>query len=71
MKTIFTFLLLTGLLIACNDKKNAPDVSAIKADVAVKRFDKDFFSLDTIGIEKSLSKLGTQYPPFYLSFYKI
>lgn len=64
MKKVLTILFLTIGFIACNDKKNAPDVSNIKVDLAVKRFDRDFFSIDTMAIEKSLSELQRKYPDF-------
>ena len=52
MKKASLFLLLAISFIACKDKKNIPDVSDIKIKLAVERFDEDFFSLDTTGIEK-------------------
>ncbi len=50
--------------VACKDKRDIPDVSDIKADVTVKRFERDFFSIDTNQIETSLNKLQQQYGPF-------
>lgn len=55
-------MFLSAGLITCERKKNAPDVSNIKVDLAVKRFDQDFFSIDTAGIEKGLSDLHMKYP---------
>jgi hypothetical protein len=49
---------------SCSDKKNIPDVSNIKVQIDVKRFDKDFFTLDTTNVEASLNKLQQQYPTF-------
>jgi hypothetical protein len=57
------------LLIACNDSKG-PDVSNIKVDIRVERFEKDFFSMDTIGIEKGLHDLEARYPSLYPIFIK-
>jgi hypothetical protein len=49
---------------SCSQKKNIPDVSNIKVQIDVKRFDKDFFALDTNNVEASLNKLQQQYPTF-------
>ncbi len=49
---------------ACGDKKNIPDVSHIKVSISVKRFEKDFFAIDTNYVEASLSHLQQQYGPF-------
>ena len=58
-------LLLSVLLLsACGNKKNIPDVSDIKVDLTVKRFEKDFFAIDTNHIEASLNKLQQQYGTF-------
>src|SRR3954452_25214134 len=51
-------------LFACNNKKPAPNVSNIKVDVQLKRFDKDLFALDTTSMETSLNKLQQQYGSF-------
>lgn len=48
---------------ACGNK-HIPDVSHITADVTVKRFEKDFFAIDTNHIEASLNKLQQQYGAF-------
>jgi hypothetical protein len=68
MKKTFLLLFTAALFFACNNNKNAPDVSEVKIDLAVKRFDQDFFSIDTTGIEKGLSSLQAKYPDF-LSLY--
>lgn len=49
---------------ACKEKKNIPDVTAIKIDVKVKRFEQDFFRIDTSKPETSLDNLQQQYPKF-------
>lgn len=68
MKKTFLLLFAAVLFFACNNNKNVPDVSGIKIDLAVKRFDQDFFSIDTTAIEKGLSSLQAKYPDF-LSLY--
>lgn len=69
MKRIGIFLLLATSIISCNDKDSSPDVSGIKVDLEVKRFDQDFFSLDTLQTTQSLAGLQSKYPgflPFFL-----
>lgn len=61
----FIFYLLVSTLLACNNSSNKPDVSDIKMDVTIERFDKAFFSIDTTNIEASLKSLHTKYPDFY------
>lgn len=51
------------MFFACTNK-NIPDISNIKIDVQLKRFDKDLFSADTNNIEASLSNLQTKYTSF-------
>jgi hypothetical protein len=64
MKKIGICIFTALLFITCNNKKDVPDVSAIKVDLAVQRFDEDFFTMDTLGIEKGLSGLQVKYPDF-------
>jgi hypothetical protein len=61
----FFCLCIAILLLSCNNKNSAPDVSGIKADVTIHRFDKDFFSLDTTQVQPSLQKLEEKYPAFF------
>jgi hypothetical protein len=66
-KTIFV-LLLTGFLFSCNNKKGIPDVSGIKVEIPIERFDKDFFSIDTNNIPAGLQKVWLAHPDFYTDF---
>ena len=68
MKKNLVYLFFACLFITCNNKKNTPDVSGIKVGLEIKRFDEDFFSMDTIGIEKTLSNLQVKYPDFLSLF---
>ncbi len=52
------------LFFSCSNKEKAPDVSNIKIDVQLKRFDKDLFAIDTNNIQQSLNKLQQQYGSF-------
>jgi hypothetical protein len=65
MKKIFIVLSFCTLFFACNNKTNdVPGVSNIQVDLTVRRFDQDFFSIDTVGVEQGVSQLQTRYPDF-------
>ena len=63
-------IVVVGLILfaACSSDDGAPDVSDIKVEVPVERFERDFFAMDTIGIEKGLSNLEMKYPSLYPIF---
>jgi len=61
-------LLLSAFLFACNNHKNVPDVSSIKIDVTIKRFEKAFFQIDTLNTLQGLNKVQQQFPDFYPDF---
>jgi hypothetical protein len=63
MRFIFSFIVLT-LLISCNSNSDTPDVSNIKIDLPVERFEKDFFALDSSQMQAGFDKLQKQYPTF-------
>lgn len=60
-KTAITFLLAI-LIFACKYKKNVPNVSDIKVDIKLDRFDKDFFNIDSNNIRQGLDQLNQKYP---------
>jgi hypothetical protein len=65
------FLLLLLVLFSCKNEKGIPDVSDVKADVRVERFDKEFFALDTANIEQGLGQLTQKFPemtPLFLQY---
>lgn len=64
-KTGLAFLLAVSLL-SCGD--SGPDVSDININVQVKRFEQDFFALDTVNLVSSLEQLGAKYPLFLGDF---
>ncbi|HZH65553.1 MAG TPA: hypothetical protein VEY10_11740 [Flavisolibacter sp.] len=66
----FISLAIVLLLFSCNNKNEAPDVSRIKTDVTIHRFDKDFFSIDTLQLQASLTKLEGAYPAFLPLYFK-
>lgn len=56
------------LLIACNNGKNKPDVSGIKVDLKLERFEKRFFSIDTNNVYSGLIHLRNEFPRFFPLF---
>ncbi|MEO8711413.1 MAG: hypothetical protein ABI405_04775 [Parafilimonas sp.] len=56
------------ILFSCKNEKPAPDVSNIKVEVQLKRFDKDLFSVDTNNISASLNTLQEEYGSFLNDF---
>jgi len=51
------------IFFSCTNK-NIPDVSNIKVDLKVQRFEKDFFAIDTNNILNELQRLRIKYPSF-------
>jgi len=65
MKKILVHLFsVTLLFISCKDNKGGPDVSSIKVDVGMQRFDKDFFAIDSNSMATALPDLQKKYPVF-------
>jgi hypothetical protein len=67
MKPSVIWLLIITSILACNNRK-VPDVSNIKLDVHLERFEHDFFNIDTTNINASLQQLGKKYPAFVQDF---
>ena len=61
------FLIFIFLFIGCADSKG-PDVSKIKVDIPIERFDKSFFSIDTNNTAAGLNELMKEHPDFYTDF---
>lgn len=65
MKKIW-YLVLPILFFAC--KSNAPDVSHLDAQVEIRRFDQDFFAMDTLQLMPSLQQVAAKYPDFFTPY---
>jgi len=63
-KIFFTSFWIAVIFVSCKGKKGIPDVSGIKIDLPVQRFDKDFFSIDSNAMTTALPTLQTKYPGF-------
>ena len=67
MKKLLAFALIIPLLFSCKNN-DIPDVSNIKVELKVQRFEKDFFALDTNNILNELQRLRIKYPTFINDF---
>ena len=62
MKKTGLILFLVISLFACKKKKGIPDVSDIKVDIKLERFDRDFFAIDSNNVMPGLKDLNKKYP---------
>ena len=62
MKKTCFLIILVGFFISCSNNRNAPDVSDIKVEIDLQRFDKDFFSIDSNNVLPGLNQLNQKYP---------
>jgi hypothetical protein len=68
MKKTGLFLLLAVSLFACKKKSSIPDVSGIKVEIPLERFDIAFFKIDTTNVAQGLRQLKQRHPDFYTDF---
>ena len=61
------FLLLAVVFISCNNS-DVPDVSSIEMPLEVKRFEHDFFKIDTSNVAVAMQSLQKEYPGFLPDF---
>jgi len=61
---LFATLLIMSLLFSCGKKKDLPDISGIKVELNLRRFEQDFFRIDSMQPKGGLSKIITAYPDF-------
>jgi hypothetical protein len=62
MKKILISLYCVIFCFSCRSNKNIPDVSDIKVNLETKRYEQDFFSIDTMNIASSINSLLKKYP---------
>ena len=67
MRLLFGFILIVAV-VSCNSKNNIPDVSGVKVELNTKRFEQQFFTIDTNNIIPQLDKLIAAYPSFGENF---
>jgi hypothetical protein len=63
MNRLISFLF-PVILLSCNNAVKGPDVSAIPVTLELKRFDKDFFAIDSNQTKQGLVNLSAGYPTF-------
>lgn len=68
MKRLFFSIFTAVIFLSCSDNKDIPDVSSIKINIETKRFEQDFFTVDTARIAESLETLLKKYPDFLPDF---
>jgi hypothetical protein len=70
MRFLLMVILMTGLSasLSCKYGNKVPDVSGIKIELLTQRFEKDFFSMNSIQSKEQLDKLMAQYPGFGENF---
>jgi hypothetical protein len=56
------------MLFSCNSHKNIPDVSGVKVNLETRRFDQDFFAIDTNNVAASMQQILKKYPRFTPDF---
>jgi hypothetical protein len=64
---LITYTCIILLIASCNNHKG-PDVSKIRVDLQLERFERDFFSLDTTRLTEGLAALDKKYPRFFPYF---
>lgn len=57
---LFSFVIATSC--GPGDNNNAPDVSGIKVDIKIDRFDQDIFAIDTNNVAVAMDQLHKKYP---------
>ncbi|HUS01949.1 MAG TPA: hypothetical protein VMY77_09490 [Chitinophagaceae bacterium] len=67
MRTIFYYIVAASIFFSCRNN-DIPDVSNIKVNLKVLRFEKDFFAIDTNNILNELQRLRIKYPSFINDF---
>ncbi len=68
MKKILIPLSCILFCLSCGSNKNIPDISNITVNLDTKRYEQDFFSMDTLNIAASINSLLRKYPKFTPDF---
>jgi len=64
MRKFFVPLFVALIFFSCKSNKNIPDVSSIKIKLETKRFEQDFFAMDTTKVAESMKSILQKYPDF-------
>lgn len=69
IKALVLLPVVYAFLTGCgNDHQRHPDVSDINVNIRIRRFDQDFFAIDTNNLEAGMQKLAQQYPEMFPLF---
>jgi hypothetical protein len=68
MRKFFIPLFVAVIFFSCKNNKNIPDVSSVKIDLETRRFEQDFFAMDTTKVAESLKAILQKYPDFLPAF---
>jgi hypothetical protein len=68
MRKFFIPLFTAMIFFSCRNHKNIPDVSSIKINLETKRFEQDFFAMDTTKVAQSMKSIFKKYPDFLPAF---
>jgi hypothetical protein len=61
---IFLSFLICVLLISCGNNPELPDISGVRVDLKYRRFERDFFQIDSMNTRPGITNLVAQYPEF-------
>jgi len=68
MKKILIPIFTAIIFYSCKSNSNIPDVSSIKINVETRRFEQDFFAMDTNKVAESMKAILQKYPDFLPQF---
>jgi len=68
MRKFFIPLFAAITFFSCKSNKYIPDVSSIKINLETKRFEQDFFAMDTTKVAESMKSILQKYPDFLPAF---
>ena len=66
----FLLLIIVVCTVSACSNESKPDLSNIKIDASIQRFDKDFFSIDTTQMNQSIDGLYKKYPAFLPAYFE-
>jgi hypothetical protein len=68
MKFLVTSVIIAFTLAGCRNAGSTPDVSNIRVDLKLERFEKGFFQIDSDNLRPGLIAVHNQFPDFYNDF---
>lgn len=68
MRKFLIPLIIAAIFFSCNSNKNIPNVSSIKVNIETRRFEQNFFAMDTNKVAESMKTILQKYPDFLPQF---